>query len=121
MKNVDRWFILMAVVYAVLGMVLGLWMGANEDMTHTPVHAHINLVGWASMALFGLIYRAWPRLAETSLAKLHFVIMAIGTPIMISGIPLAHAGKSPLLAIAGSVTVIIATLVFLLNFARNGR
>lgn len=120
MKNIDRWFILMAIVYALLGMVLGLWMGAQEDYTHVPVHAHINLVGWASMALFGLLYRSYPELAKSRLAKLHFWFMALGTPVMLVGIPLAHSGRTPLIAIVGSVAVIAAFAKFLVIFARRG-
>lgn len=121
MKNLDRWFILMAITYALLGMLLGLWMGANEDMTHLPVHTHLNLVGWTSMALFGLIYKAYPSLMASPLARWHFILMAIGTPVMLIGIPIAHSGGTPLLAIAGSVTVIAAFAKFLANFAKNGR
>lgn len=119
MKNIDRWFILMALAYALFGMLLGLWMGANEDLTHIPVHAHINLVGWTSMALFGLIYRAYPSLAQTKLARWHFFLMAIGTPIMLIGIPIAHSGGTPLLAIIGSILVIAAFAKFLVIFAKN--
>lgn len=121
MKNIDRWFILMAIVYALLGMGLGFWMGANEDYTHVPVHAHINLVGWASMALFGLIYRAFPDLSASRLASPHFWLMTLGTPVMLVGIPIAHSsGGSPMIAIVGSATVITAFIVFLVNFARRG-
>lgn len=119
MKNIDRWFILMAIVYALAGMLLGLWMGAKEDYAQVPVHAHLNLVGWASMALFGLIYRAWPNLAKARLAKMQFWFMALGTPVMLVGIPIAHSGGSPLLAITGSVAVIAAFAKFLVIFARS--
>ena len=119
MKNIDRWFILKAIVYAIMGMVLGLWMGINQDLSHTPLHAHLNLVGWASMAIFGLIHRAYPDVSASRLAKLHFVLMAIGTPVMLAGIPVAHSGGSELPVVAGSITVFAATIVFLVNFTGN--
>ena len=121
MKHIDIRFIVMALVYAVFGMVLGLWMGANEDYTHVPLHAHVNLVGWASMALFGLIYRAWPDLGAGRLAALQFWLMALGTPVMLVGIPLAHGGGSPLPAIAGSAMVIVGFVLFLAIFLRGSR
>ncbi len=119
MKNIDFWFITMAIIYAVLGMALGLIMGIIQDISHTPVHAHINLVGWASMALFGLIYRAYPDLAASPLARLHFIAMTIGTPIMLAGIPLSHAGVTNVPVVAGSIAVFTATIVFLVNFVKN--
>ena len=117
MKNVDRWFILMGIVYAVLGMTLGLWMGINKDLTLTPLHAHLNLVGWASMAIFGLIYRGYSDVASSRLAPLHFALMTIGTPVMLAGIPVANSDGTQLPVVAGSLTVFAATLVFLVNFA----
>lgn len=121
MHAIDIRFILMGIVYAVLGTLLGLWMGVSEDLTHQPLHAHINLVGWATMALFGLIYRAYPALGLSKLAAVHFWLMALGTPIMLIGIPLAHAGETVLPAVVGSIGVIGSVVLFLVLFASRGR
>jgi hypothetical protein len=40
-----------AVVYLVMGVGLGIYMGASGDHVMVPVHAHFNLLGWASLAL----------------------------------------------------------------------
>lgn len=119
MKNIDRWYILMALAYALVGMALGLWMGAHEDYAQVPVHAHLNLVGWASMALFGLVYKTYPAMATSPLARWQFILMAVGTPIMLVGIPIAHSGGTPLLAIAGSILVIAAFAKFMVIFAKK--
>ena len=78
MKNVDRWFILTGLLYASFGFAFGIWVGINERFDQAHLHAHINLVGWASMTLFGLIYRAYPALAESRLAAVHFILFNIG-------------------------------------------
>ena len=49
-----------AVVYLVMGVGLGIYMGASGDHVMVPVHAHFNLLGWASLALVGLIYHQFP-------------------------------------------------------------
>jgi cbb3-type cytochrome oxidase subunit 1 len=116
MKNIDYWFIMMAIFYAILGMALGLMMGVLQDISHTPLHAHINLVGWASMALFGLIYRAYPEIASSPLARMHFILMSVGTPIMLAGIPLSHTGVTNVPVVTGSVLVFGGTIVFFINF-----
>jgi hypothetical protein len=59
MKNVYRWFILIALLYGAFGFAFGIWVGINERFDQAHLHAHINLVGWASMVLFGLLYRAF--------------------------------------------------------------
>ena len=47
MKNVDLKFLLLAAIMLTCGVGLGIWMGSREDFALAPVHAHINLVGWA--------------------------------------------------------------------------
>jgi len=65
MKDVDRWFILIGLLYGAFGFSFGIWVGINERFDQAHLHAHINLIGWASMVLFGLLYRTlFPALAE---------------------------------------------------------
>lgn len=52
-----------AVVYLVIGVGLGIAMGVSGNHTQFPTHAHINLLGWVSLALIGLIYRQFPHIA----------------------------------------------------------
>jgi hypothetical protein len=66
MKNVDGWFILIGLLYGAFGFAFGIWVGINERFDQAHLHAHINLVGWASMVLFGLLYRASLRSPRTS-------------------------------------------------------
>ena len=42
---------------ALAGMALGIRMGMAQDFALAPVHAHLNLLGWVTMSLFGLYYR----------------------------------------------------------------
>ncbi len=75
-------FIKIAGVYFFLAVILGLVMGIIQNFAFTSVHAHLNLLGWVSMALFGLIYSVYKRAGETTLAKAHFWLHNIGLPIM---------------------------------------
>lgn len=49
-----------SVVYFVIGVCLGMYMSMTESFDFTPVHAHINLLGWLTMAVAGLIYVGFP-------------------------------------------------------------
>ena len=120
MKNVDRWFILIGLLYASFGFSFGIWMGINERFQHAHLHAHINLIGFASMILFGLLYRAFPTLAESKLAALHFFLFNVGAIVFLTGIPLAQAGQTIALAAGGSFLVLAGMLTFLLNYWLNG-
>lgn len=113
MKRIDLYFLLLATVLLLCGAGLGIKMGASEDFQLAPVHAHINLAGWASLALFGLIYRAYPQLAERRLAVIHFILSATGAVLLPIGIGFAILRSQPTLAIIASLLWVGGVLVFL--------
>lgn len=112
MKKIDVYFLLLAVVLLIAGAGLGIHMGTSENFSLTPVHAHLNLAGWASLALFGLVYRAYPQLAERRLALIQFILSASGAIILPIGIGIAVLKGQPLLAIVGSLLWFGGVLLF---------
>jgi hypothetical protein len=58
----------LALLYFVAGTGLGVFMGVSQDHTMFPVHAHLNLLGWASLALTGFIYDRFPAAAASRLS-----------------------------------------------------
>ena len=54
MSELPLRFLLVAVVAAMFGMGGGIFMAITHDFTLAPAHAHLNLLGWVSMALYGL-------------------------------------------------------------------
>ena len=115
MKRVDVYFLLLATLLLLAGAALGISMGASEDFQLTPVHAHLNLVGWASLAVFGLVYRAYPMLAERRLAMFHFIFSATSAVLLPIGIGLAVLRSQSGLAIAASLLWVVGVLFFLLQ------
>jgi hypothetical protein len=115
--NVDtlsrRWF-LCAISYFVAGISLGVYMGASQDHTLYPVHAHINLLGWASMALTGLLYRVFPAAAQSALARWHFWLFQAGVPVLLAAVTAIHLGHKEYGPAAGvsSIAVLVSVLLF---------
>ena len=118
MKRVDVYFLLLACILLICGATLGIVMGAREDFTLVPVHAHLNLAGWASLALFGLTYRAYPEIAATRLALWHFIVSGIASVLLPIGIGLAVLRNSPGLAIVASTLWLLGVLMFLIQLLR---
>lgn len=118
MKRVDVYFLLLATVLLICGAVLGIVMGAREDFQLVPVHAHLNLAGWASLALFGLTYRAYPDLGATRLARYHFVTSATASVLLPIGIGFAVLRAQPGLAIFASMVWLLGVLMFLVQLTR---
>jgi hypothetical protein len=107
-----------AVVYWVLGVCWGIYMGATESFTDIPVHAHLNLLGWVSLGLCGLIYAKAPHLERTLLAKAHFWLHNLGLPPLMAAVWLIVNGKPEIGGpLAGIFSVVMGLGV--LSFAAN--
>lgn len=106
-----------AVVYFAIGVLLGMTMGIIHDFRLTSLHAHVNLLGWVSTAIFGVIYSIYPFVATTKLAKAHFWLHNLGLPVMMIGLFCESFGISAGLPvmIVGSLAVVIGTLLFTIN------
>jgi len=115
MNRIDLHFLLLATVMLLAGVTLGIVMGATQNMQFTPIHAHLNLAGWASLALFGLTYRAYPELAARKLAKVHFALSGISAVLLPFGIYLAVFEQSETLAIASAMAWLAGAALFLLQ------
>ena len=115
MKRIDIYFLLLATLLLLCGAVLGIRMGASQDFTLTPVHAHLNLAGWASLALFGLAYRAYPELAQRRIAPFHFLVSATGSVLLPIGIGLAVLKGEPMLAIIASLLFLLGVILFFIQ------
>jgi hypothetical protein len=114
-----RW----AVLYLVVGVTLGNYMGMTSDFSLGGVHAHLNLLGWVSMALAGLIYRAWPAAGQTVLARAHFWIHLAFLPVMMVALGYYLRGVTavePMLGLA-ALAVGIGWLLFAVNLFRTVR
>lgn len=116
------WFFLVAILAGLAGMGLGIHMGIVHDFTLMPVHAHVNLLGWASMFLYGLYYRAEPAAEGTSLAVIHFALAVAGLVLMTGGLTLMLQGNGAMLpvTVAGSLSAVAAMAVFLVVVVRRG-
>ena len=121
MKRIDLYFLLLAVILLIGGVVLGIFMAMNKDYQLAPVHAHVNLVGWVSLAIFGLTYRAFPRLKDTRLAGLHFAFAAASAAVMPYALYRAIVLQSEALAIIASLTFLAAAVVFLIQLVGLAR
>ena len=112
MKSIDSTYVAIGALWLVLGMILGIVMGASENFLFMPVHAHINLIGFACHSIFGMAYRQWPSLKASSLAIYQFWIFVIATPITLVGLAFTLTGGPALPAIIGSLGLLIAAALF---------
>ncbi len=123
MPRVSAAFFFLGGLLLLAGMSLGQYMGAHEDFTLAPVHAHINLLGWVTLALYGTFYALTRETYSPRLAWTNFALSAIGVLSMapLLGIMLTsgdHATYGPLLGISGGFAM-LGLLVFLYSVVRE--
>jgi len=112
-----------AVIYLVVGMLGGLFMAATHQLQYGPVHAHVNLLGWATLAIAGLVYQVYPELAEHWLATAHAWLHNVGLASMTIGMALLFSGRMEALplAFAGSALAMAGVLLFAINLCTRLR
>ncbi len=104
-----------ATLSALGGMGLGIVMGISQDFTLAPAHAHLNLLGWVTLAIYGLYHRGIGRTGgfagwvQVGCGALGAGLMSVGL-----GVYLATGTESLVaLVIAGSLLAVLAMLMFL--------
>jgi hypothetical protein len=111
----------LAVIYLMIGVVLGIAMGATQNFLLRSVHAHVNLLGWTTLALAGLVYSVFPDAGKSRLAKVHFWLHNISLPAMMGSLAvmlLGHREIVPLLAMSEFVAA-AGVIVFAWNIFAN--
>lgn len=116
------WFRLAALYFAI-GVVLGVAMGASGDHSLFAVHAHINLLGWVSMALFGLIGTVHPAMTEGRVAAVQCWMYNLSVPVMLGALALRLKGFASVEPLIGAASILVGCSVLLfvwLVFSRIG-
>jgi peptidoglycan/LPS O-acetylase OafA/YrhL len=103
-----------AVLAVIAGMIWGIVMAISRDHSAMPAHAHLNLLGWVSLFLFGIFYHLHPAIDRSKAALVQVTAWIIGTIVLTIGVGLIHTGHDAgePFAIGGSVTVFAAMLLF---------
>jgi len=116
MRGVSAWFFGTAVVYGILGLLLGNIMGMTQDHSQLVTHAHMLLIGWVSFAIFGFFYHLFPGRAASILARVHFGLAQVSYLALILGLFLIFSGNTgPGEPIAG-----VSSLAYLLSMILFG-
>jgi hypothetical protein len=120
-EKIGTSLIKIAVVYLLVGLSLGIGMGVSHDFRLSSVHAHILLIGWATMVISGVVYVILPKCGNSWLAKVHYWLLNVGLPGMIVGLVLLTFGKETGESIVapGSFFVLLAVVAFALNVFLN--
>jgi hypothetical protein len=108
------------VLCVLTGMAWGVWMGAHQDFTMAPAHAHLNLLGFVALSIMGTFYALAGERAPIRLAWVNFVLSFGSVIVLIPMLAKLLGGDTAigpmmagpeLAAIAGMVTFLAAIVI----------
>ncbi|HEY5339142.1 MAG TPA: hypothetical protein VIJ85_13125 [Rhizomicrobium sp.] len=123
MPRVSAAFFAVGILCVLAGMLLGMHMGATNNMTLAQAHAHLNLVGWVSMALYGTFYALERETMVARLAWANFIVSTVGIAVMIPALVMfLNGGNDPKwvpMMSAGEGIVALGALIFAMSVFRE--
>jgi hypothetical protein len=114
MNGVAKGFLISAIIYGLLGMLLGLEMAMSHNHGQRPTHAHMLVIGWLSFFAFGLFYLHFGKAMSRLLSLLHFWVAQGALAGLVIGLLLIYSGKTeyePIAAVS-SIAYALSFLVF---------
>lgn len=101
-----------AALCVVAGMVWGIIMAASGDHGMMPAHAHLNLMGWATLALMGSFYALTGK--SDRLGWVNYWLSTLGVVVSIPSLAMVLAGNQAAEkgATAGAILALLGMLVF---------
>lgn len=111
----DSFLFRVSVVLGLIGLALGITMGMRQDFTLVPVHAHLNLLGFVTLFLSALYYRAVPEAAAGFLPKVQAATAVTGAivfPIGIACVLLGDHERFEPVVVTGALIVFAGMALF---------
>ena len=106
--------------FAILGLMLGIYMAASKDHGQFVTHAHIMLLGFVVSFIYALCHKLWLNNITSTLAVAQYYIHLVASFVLFVGLFLLY-GKfveleqiDPVLAIASITAFIGLILMFVL-------
>lgn len=123
--TLDRIYLIIALLYAVAGMVLGIFMAATHNHTQHVTHAHILLVGFVVSFIYAVIIRQWLTGSVGVMAKVQFGLHQLAALVMVVGLFLLYGNIMPMEAVepflsGASITALLAMVLMLVLVLRSG-
>ncbi len=112
MFAIDRAYVAVALLWAVVGMLLGFYMGISADAQLRDMHVAMMLSGFVTLAIYGMVYRLWPSIKKAPLARAQFWLAMAGAAGIIAGSYFfGMSGSLPLVATGSAVFIVAAALM----------
>lgn len=122
----DRNYLTLSLCYALVGVSLGVYMGASQNHGQLVAHAHVLLVGFVVSFIYAVIHKLWLPSPSATIAKVQFFLHHIGATVMFVGLMLLYGHVvpepkiGPILGMS-SIAVLVALLMMVYMVLRTSR
>lgn len=121
----DRAYLLTALLYAVVGMLLGIIMAASQNHSQHVTHAHILLVGFVLSFAYAVLHRLWMRNVAGAVAVGQFALHQLGTIVLVVCLYLLYGNVLPLQTLepvlaSASIALLVGVLLMFVLLAKFG-
>lgn len=123
MPRIADLFFKAAITFLIFGILMGLKMSISGDHNVIGAHAHTNLLGWVTMAIFGGYYALNPEKSATRLASVHFWTYVGAVAVMAPSLYLLYLGHTAAeapLAVSSIVAFLSVVLFAVVVFSPSG-
>ncbi|MBE0581549.1 hypothetical protein [Devosia sp.] len=107
MPRISEYYFRSAILFLIVGISIGIHMSVSQNHNVTGAHAHINLLGWVTSALFGGYYALNPAKAAGRLPMIQYAVFTLGVIVMGVSLYLLLAGNTavePIVAASSLIT-----------------
>ena len=107
MPRISEYYFRSAILFLIVGIAIGIHMSMSQVHNVIGAHAHINLLGWVTSAVFGGYYALNPAKATGRLPLIQYLVYTIGVVLMSGSLYLLLAGNTalaPVVAVSSLIT-----------------
>ena len=122
----DKKYVMAAFGYAILGLVLGIFMAMTKNHGQMVTHAHIMMVGFVLSFVYALCHKLWLQNLVSKFVKAQFYVHQLGAVIVSTGLFLFYGDYAaeeimdPILGI-GSILVLAGVVMMKIMFVKSSR
>lgn len=123
MPRIADHFFKAAITFLIFGILMGLKMSISGEHNVIGAHAHTNLLGWVTMAIFGGYYALNPEKAAARLATVHFWSYVGAVSVMAPSLYLLYLGNTAAeapLAVSSIIAFLSVVLFAVVVFSPTG-
>ncbi len=119
MPRIAQLYFRTAIIFLIVGISMGLTMAISQDHSAIGAHAHANLLGWVTMAIFGGYHALNPAKAERRIAMIQYFVYTTGVAVLVPALYLMLTGNpslEPVVAVASLIAfagvLLFAVIIF---------